>query len=324
MRPMAQREMMEPGSVASDKSLCGGERSSGLLGAARATCAAGGRTVALCGTSQSCAAWTPCCSGQAPWRGSVGGVSSSLWVSRRRQTCSRPQGRAAGSRHSGMGVHPPGRLRSGGAGDLLLGLHVTAASTSERLDNTRARQPCRRPGVSAQRRRRLDRCVAAGPFAALMTFCRAPCPDARARLSQCSQPQSAGRTAPRRPGKQSVRGARVSRTVAAGAAATPPVTLGSKIPDVELSYFDSEHQLQRLSTKDLCSGKKARRLTVPGCCWPPFRRLATVEAHTSPRTVCAGGAVCGAWRVHADLQVRMSTRGWPWGETLYCRPCTAP
>lgn len=166
-------------------------------------------------------------------------------------------------------IHQAGCVLEGR--ETLLGRHVTAASTSERLDNARARQPCSRPGVSAQRRRRLDRCVAAGPFAALLTFCRTPCPDARARLSQCSQPQSAGRTAPRRPGKQSVRGAGVSRTVAAGAAATPPVTLGSKIPDVELSYFDSEHQLQRLSTKDLCSGKKARRLTVPGCSRPPLQ-----------------------------------------------------
>jgi peroxiredoxin len=67
----------------------------------------------------------------------------------------------------------------------------------------------------------------------------------------------------------------VRRTVAAGAAATPPVTLGSKLPDVELSYFDSEHQLQRLSTKDLCSGKKARRLCLCLCVWelsaPPSR-----------------------------------------------------
>ena len=196
---------------------------------------------------------------------------------------------------------------------------------------TRVRaQPCRRHGVSAQRRRRPDRCVAS-PSPPRLGVPRCPCLgrpvfDGCARLSQCTQPQPA-RTAPRRLGRQCVRGgAGVSRTVVAAHTATthPPVTLGSKIPDVELSYFDSEHQLQRLSTKDLCSGKKARRLTVSGCCRPPFTRRATVGAHTGARALCAGGAVCGAWRVHADLQVRVATPGWPCGEALYCRPSAAP
>jgi len=31
-----------------------------------------------------------------------------------------------------------------------------------------------------------------------------------------------------------------------------------QVPDVELSFFDGEGQMQRVSSKDLCSGKKVR------------------------------------------------------------------
>jgi len=30
------------------------------------------------------------------------------------------------------------------------------------------------------------------------------------------------------------------------------------MPDVELSYFDNEGNMQKISSRDLCSGKKAR------------------------------------------------------------------
>jgi hypothetical protein len=38
-----------------------------------------------------------------------------------------------------------------------------------------------------------------------------------------------------------------------------PHALRAQIPDVELSYFDTEGQMQKISSKELCSGKKARR-----------------------------------------------------------------
>ena len=192
----------------------------------------------------------------------------------------------AGSRSVG------GRLRSEGA--------ATSRRAPKRCaPPTRVRaQPCRRHGVSAQRRRRPDRCVASPPQRLGVPRCPClgrPVFDGCARLSQCTQPQPA-RTAPRRLGRQCVRGgAGVSRTVVAAHTATthPPVTLGSKIPDVELSYFDSEHQLQRLSTKDLCSGKKARRrLPLPS--WvvsapPPHATPSTCSltpARRVPRWCC--------------------------------------
>jgi hypothetical protein len=34
--------------------------------------------------------------------------------------------------------------------------------------------------------------------------------------------------------------------------------LCAQIPDVELSYFDTEGQMQKIGSKELCSGKKAR------------------------------------------------------------------
>ena len=119
----------------------------------------------------------------------------------------------------------------------------------------------------------------------------------------------------------------MSRTVVAAHTATthPPVTLGSKIPDVELSYFDSEHQLQRLSTKDLCSGNKARRrLPLPS--WvvsaptPPSRDPHPLNLLTHPGAPCAQVvlfAVPGAFTPTCRRVRRLC------GQTLCC-PSAAP
>ena len=116
----------------------------------------------------------------------------------------------------------------------------------------------------------------------------------------------------------------MSRTVVAAHTATthPPVTLGSKIPDVELSYFDSEHQLQRLSTKDLCSGKKARRRLpfafLGGVGPPPSRDPLNLLTH--PGAPCAQVvlfAVPGAFTPTCRRVRRLC------GQTLCC-PSAAP
>eukprot|EP00232_Nephroselmis_pyriformis_P000152 CAMPEP_0182908670 /NCGR_PEP_ID=MMETSP0034_2-20130328/35334_1 /TAXON_ID=156128 /ORGANISM="Nephroselmis pyriformis, Strain CCMP717" /LENGTH=210 /DNA_ID=CAMNT_0025044861 /DNA_START=13 /DNA_END=645 /DNA_ORIENTATION=- len=46
------------------------------------------------------------------------------------------------------------------------------------------------------------------------------------------------------------------------------VAVGDKIPDVELSSFDSEGNMQTMSTRDLCAGKKIVLFAVPGAFTP--------------------------------------------------------
>ncbi|KAL6585437.1 Peroxiredoxin-2E-1, chloroplastic [Orobanche minor] len=52
------------------------------------------------------------------------------------------------------------------------------------------------------------------------------------------------------------------------AAAVPKISVGDKLPDATLSYFDSSNEIQTVSISDLTANKKSIILAVPGAFTP--------------------------------------------------------